>query len=72
MAFIDETGASIETIVGVARTCAAADLNCDGSVNAQDLAALLSAWGQAGPADLTGDGMVNGADLAALLSGWTG
>jgi len=70
--FIDETGASIETIVGVARTCAAADLNCDGSVNAQDLAALLSAWGQAGPADLTGDGMVNGADLAALLSGWTG
>ena len=70
--FVDEAGASIETIVGVARTCATADLNCDGSVNAQDLAALLSAWGQKGAADLTGDGIVNGADLSALLAGWTG
>lgn len=48
------------------------DLNDDGSVNAQDLAALLAAWGEfAGPADLDGDGIVGSADIAVLLSAWT-
>lgn len=54
--------------------CAPGDLNCDGSVGAQDLAALLSAWGpcQAGscPADLNGDSTVGPQDLAILLSAW--
>lgn len=46
-----------------------ADLNGDGSVGAQDLAALLSAWD--GPAgDLNGDGTTNAQDLAVVLSTW--
>lgn len=52
-------------------TCLAADLNCDGAVNAQDLAALLGSWGSAGAADLNGDGAVGAQDLAILLSAWT-
>jgi hypothetical protein len=48
-----------------------ADLDGDGSVNAQDLAILLGAWGQGGgAADLDGDGQVNAADLAILLDNW--
>lgn len=47
------------------------DVNGDGSVNGQDLSALLSAWGT-GSADLNGDGQTNGIDLALLLSAWTG
>ena len=50
----------------------AADLNDDGSVNAQDLSALLAAWGEfGGPADLDGDGVVGSADIAVLLSSWS-
>jgi hypothetical protein len=48
---------------------AAPDLNGDGSVNAQDLALLLSAWGT--PAgDLDGDGTTGASDLAILLAAW--
>lgn len=48
-----------------------AELTGDGVVNSADLAALLGAWGTAGPvADLNGDGVVNGADLALLLGDW--
>lgn len=50
--------------------CAAADLNCDGSVNAQDLAVLLAEWGGSGSADLNNDGLVNGQDLAIFLAAW--
>jgi len=50
--------------------CAQADLNCDGSINAQDLAALLSGGGGSGTADLNGDGTVGPQDLAILLSAW--
>ncbi len=50
--------------------CAAADLNCDGAVNAQDLAALLGAWGGSGAGDLDGNGVVGAPDLAILLSAW--
>lgn len=47
------------------------DLNDDGAVNAQDLAALLAAWGDfGGPADLDGDGIVGSPDIAVLLSAW--
>lgn len=50
--------------------CVAADLNCDGAVNAQDLAALLGAWGGSGAADLNGDGSIGAQDLAILLGAW--
>lgn len=46
-----------------------ADLNGDGAVAAQDLAALLSAWDSA-QGDVNGDGTTNAQDLAALLSAW--
>ena len=50
----------------------AEDLNDDGAVDAQDLAALLSEWGNfGGVADLNGDGVVDAADLAAMLSAWS-
>lgn len=49
------------------------DINGDGSVNGQDLATLLAAWGAtSGPADINNDGIVNGSDLATVLSDWTG
>jgi hypothetical protein len=51
--------------------CAAADLNCDGSVGAKDLATLLSSWGGKGLGDLDGDGIVGAADLTILLGAWT-
>ncbi len=49
-----------------------ADMNGDGSVNSQDLAILLSAWGSSGgAADMNRDGIVNSADLAIMLSRWS-
>lgn len=48
-----------------------ADMNGDGFLNSQDLAALLAAWGgSSGPADMNQDGIVNSADLAIMLSHW--
>jgi hypothetical protein len=48
-----------------------ADFNGDGSVGAQDLAGLLSAWGGADLGfDIDGDGAIGATDLAALLSAW--
>lgn len=51
-----------------------ADVTCDATVNAEDIAVLLGAWGQTGPspADVDGDGLVGPLDLAAILSafGW--
>jgi PKD repeat protein len=46
------------------------DLNGDGSINATDLALLLSCWGD-DCADLNGDGVVGPADLALLLGAWS-
>lgn len=51
-------------------SCDPADLNCDGSIDAADLAILLGAWGSTGPGDLNADGVVNAADLAVLLGAW--
>lgn len=51
-------------------SCVAADLNCSGAVDAQDLAALLSAWGGSGAGDLNNDGTVGAPDLAILLGAW--
>ena len=52
-----------------------ADINNDGSVNGNDLAIMLSGWGDCVfggqcDADLNSDGLVNGNDLTTLLSGW--
>jgi hypothetical protein len=56
---------------GVVDECACnADLTGDGAVGPEDLAALLGAWGGAGPADLDGDGLVGAADLGVLLGAW--
>ena len=54
----------------VAAAACTADLNGDGSVNAPDIAALLSNWGGSGTGDLDGNGTVNAQDVAALLSAW--
>jgi hypothetical protein len=56
--------------VRIGPSCAAADLNCDGSVGGADLGILLANWGTSGPGDLDGDGTVSGADLGVLLSNW--
>jgi hypothetical protein len=47
-----------------------ADLNGDGSVDASDLAILLSNWGGSGAGDIDGSGTVDAGDLSALLSAW--
>ena len=51
---------------------ATGDVDGDGVVDANDLAALLAAWGtKGGPAGLNGDGIVDSLDLAIVLAGWT-
>ncbi len=62
---------------GILDTCeghCAADINLDGSVNGDDLATLLAAWGMptanANGADIDRSGSVDGADLTLLLSSW--
>ncbi len=52
-----------------------ADLNNDGTVDAEDLSALLGSWGPCPsdpecPADLNGDRQVNPVDLSAVLGAW--
>ncbi|MCA9291659.1 MAG: hypothetical protein KDA25_11070, partial [Phycisphaerales bacterium] len=48
------------------------NVNDDATVDAADLAILLSAWGPnpGHPADLDGDGDIGPADLAAMLGAW--
>ena len=48
----------------------AGDLDANGTVDAADIAALLSNWGGSGVGDVTGDGTVNAQDIAAMLSNW--
>lgn len=57
--------------------CDLADVNCDGSIDGNDIGLILGNWGQCvGPAgcigDLNGDGWVNAADLGVVLDHWTG
>jgi hypothetical protein len=49
-----------------------ADLSGDGLVQADDLALLLSGWGETGDslADINGNGTVDAADLSELLAAW--
>jgi hypothetical protein len=69
--YTDENGATATGIVTVTPGCVAADLNCDGAVNGDDLGRLLAQWGTSGSADLNGDGVVNGLDLGQLLGSWS-
>jgi hypothetical protein len=51
------------------------DINVDGMVDAEDLAILLSSWGNCVPGtscctDLDGNGTVGPGDLAILLGNW--
>lgn len=51
--------------------CAQGDLNCDGSVDANDLAIVLAAWGTNDPAaDIDGSGVVDASDLSFILANW--
>lgn len=67
--------ASLEYSVNVLPLCAAADFNCDGVIDGDDLGTLLGYWGACEapcPADLNDDGAVDGDDLGSLLGAWTG
>ena len=64
-------GGAVRGQVGTLTPFVLGDLNCDGSVDAADLALLLGAWGTSGPGDLNGDGIVDAADLAILLGSWS-
>lgn len=60
---------------GIPDTCdCPADINQDGTIDAEDLAAVLFAWGmsggKAGGADVDRSGNVEGTDLAAVLAAW--
>jgi hypothetical protein len=48
------------------------DFNLDGTIDGDDLGALLGLWGQVNPpyGDLDGDGFVDGNDLGRLLGRW--
>lgn len=62
----------IDAFADVAPLPANPDLNGDGSVDALDIAILLSAWGAIdSAADLDASGLVDAPDLAMLLSSWS-
>ena len=62
----------IDAFADVAPASASPDLDGSGSVDASDLALLLSSWGAVqSPADLDGDGVVASSDIALLLSAWS-
>ncbi len=68
----DSTTLTASVIVEGVPTCVIADLDCNGAVDASDLAVLLGAWGTANcAADLDGNGVVNASDLAILLGLWS-
>ena len=54
----------------------AGDVNSDGSINVQDLLAVVNNWGPCAqapnfcPAEATGDGTVNVHDLLAVINHW--
>lgn len=47
-----------------------ADANGDGTIDASDVAAVLTHWGGKGEGDVNRDGTVDAADLAETLAGW--
>ena len=62
----------LKTDIGTVDPCEA-DLDQSGDVGADDLLAIVGAWGSCGtpcPEDINGDGYVGTDDLLAVLSGW--
>lgn len=69
------TGNALLTVTPSDEDCGSdcgTDLNCDGMIDAADLAELLLNWGGSGQGDLNGDGVVDSADLGILLGAWGG
>jgi hypothetical protein len=63
--------ASVRPSLAGKKPCIPGDVDCDGQVNANDLGALLGAWGTANPAaDFNGDGVVGADDLSVVLANW--
>jgi hypothetical protein len=60
--------------VSIREVLCAADISGNGIVDAVDLAAVLSSWGNAPTgktnADINRDGEINAIDLAEVLSSW--
>ncbi len=65
------SAARIELHVGLNPACVLEDLDCNGVVDAADLATLLSDWGSAGSADFNSNGIIDAADLSMLLNAWS-
>lgn len=69
----EATGCLLDNVTMTDVECAG-DVIVNGTVDAADVAALLSVWGTDGGlyprADANGDGLVDGGDLATVLSGW--
>ncbi|MBM4112173.1 MAG: hypothetical protein FJ253_02190 [Phycisphaerae bacterium] len=68
------SAASLDYTVDILPLCDAADFNCDGAVDGDDLGTLLGFWGPCPApcaADLNEDGAVDGDDLGSLLGAWT-
>jgi hypothetical protein len=57
---------------GSSPSCCPADFDCNGIVDASDLATLLGSWGPCSgcQADINQDGQVDASDLATLLGSW--
>jgi hypothetical protein len=57
---------------GSSPSCCPGDFDCNGIIDASDLAVLLGAWGFCGgcAADVDLNGVVDASDLAVVLSGW--
>lgn len=63
--------AAVRPAVRRQKPCLPGDVNCDGTVDGNDLATLLAAWGTANAAaDFNQDGIVSADDLAVLLANW--
>jgi hypothetical protein len=58
--------------VKIADEACSGDIDGDGAINGNDLAAILGDWGACSgcAADIDGDGQVNGNDLATILGSW--
>jgi hypothetical protein len=68
--FTDDSSGHFAASIEPSQPCPA-DVNSSGSVNVDDLLAVIGAWGQiGGSSDITGDNIVNVDDLLAVISAW--
>lgn len=61
-------GTVLVDVLGQSAACAA-DVDCSGAVDGEDLVAFFAAW-DAGGGDFTGDGVTDGDDVIAFMSLW--